>query len=143
MSSTTPAPWAPSVTKSARSLSIGSAFATAAENSHRLRKAWSFSASPTPTTLCGERSSSSSAADRPVALFTPEGSTMTEPLLKMTCHSSPSSRIASRTATSCGSTVAMIAFPTESGLTPFFRIASTSAGGGASPSTFSSRPAGR
>ena len=51
----TPAPWSPRVTMSARSLSGGRALATAAEHSHRLRKAWSFSASPTPTTLCGDR----------------------------------------------------------------------------------------
>src|SRR5207248_6186227 len=41
---------------------------------------------------------------------------ITEPLLKITCNSSPSSLIASITTTSFGSTVAMIAWPTESGL---------------------------
>ena len=44
----------PAVTRSARSLTAGSAFATAAENSQSLRNEWSFSASPTPTTLCGD-----------------------------------------------------------------------------------------
>ena len=47
-SSTTPAPWSPAVTRSARSFSSGSAFATATPHSHAERNAWSFSASPMP-----------------------------------------------------------------------------------------------
>ncbi len=39
-------------------LSAGRALATATAHSHAVRKAWSFSASPTPTTLCGDRPSS-------------------------------------------------------------------------------------
>ncbi len=84
MSSQTPAPWLLAVTASARCLSMGTALATAAETSQASRKAWSFSASPTPTTLCGDIFISASAAARPVALLTPEGSTITAPLLKIT-----------------------------------------------------------
>jgi hypothetical protein len=66
------------------SLTVGNAFATATAHSTILRKAWSFSASPTPTALCGDSPSDSSAAVSPVALLTPEGSTMTAPLLNVT-----------------------------------------------------------
>ena len=56
------------------------------------------------------------AAASPVALLTPAGSTMTAPLLKMICNSSPSSRMVSSTAW-CGSHVATIDLPTETGST--------------------------
>ena len=62
---------------------------------------------------------------RPVALLTPDGSTITAPLLKMTCSSSPRSRITSSTAVSCGSQVATMTWPTESGRCRAARSAST------------------
>ena len=64
------------------------------------KKAWSFSASPIPTTLWAENPSSSSAAKRPVPLSMPEGRTITAPLLKMTWWPMPSSRMVSSTVAS-------------------------------------------
>ncbi len=134
MSSVTPAPRLPFVTMSAVSFTAGSAFATAAEHSHTFRNAWSFSASPTPTALCADSPISASAAARPVALFTPDGSTITAPLLKITCSSRPRSRMVSRTVFSCGSTVATMTCPVDSG-TPRGAASSANAGGGASTRT--------
>src|SRR5262249_46422247 len=48
-----------------------------------------FSASPIPTTFSGDSFSLASAAARPLALLMPGGSTMTAPLLKTICSSSP------------------------------------------------------
>src|SRR5271165_2538665 len=130
ISSLTPAPRAPRVTRSASSLIAGSALATATANPLACMKAWSFSASPTATTLWAERPRSSSAAFRPLALLTPAGRTITAPLLKTICNSSPRSRIASSTAFSLGSQVATMARPTDSGATPFARSRSTNPSGG-------------
>ena len=69
----------------------------------------------------------SSAAVSPVALLTPDGSTITAPLLKITCSSSPRSRMVSSTTVSCGSQVATMTCPTDSGATPRRRSASTNA----------------
>ena len=115
ISSATPAPRAPRVVQVAACLSAGRALATATEIPHSARNALSFSASPTPTQFRGESFISASAAAKPEALFTPAGSTMTAPLLKMICSSRPSSWIASRTSVSFGSHVATITRPTESG----------------------------
>ena len=98
------------------------------------RKAWSFSASPMPMTLSGESPISSSAAARPVALLTPGGSTITAPLLKMICHSSPSSWIVSSTMVSFGSQVATMPRPTDSGETPRVCSIATNCGGGSGAS---------
>ena len=57
----------------------------------------------------------STGEESPLDLFTPAGRTMTAPLLKVICNSSPSSRIASRTAVSFGCQVATIERPTDSG----------------------------
>ena len=57
-------------------------------------------ASPTATAFRGESFNRASAAASPVALFTPEGRTMTASLLKITCSSRPCRRIALSTATS-------------------------------------------
>ena len=105
------------------SLIAGSALATATAQPAACMKAWSFSASPTPTTLCADRPSSSSAASSPVALFTPAGRTITAPLLKTICSSSPRSRIAVERDASFGSQVATIKRPTDSGVTPVFAAA--------------------
>ena len=43
--------------------------------------------------MCGESPNFASAARRPLALLTPEGNTITAPLLKMICSSSDMSRI--------------------------------------------------
>ena len=61
MTSDTPAPRSAAVMKSTRVLMLSRAFATATEHSHA-RKAWSFSASPTPTMLCGDSLSRSERA---------------------------------------------------------------------------------
>ena len=120
--------------RSASSLIVGKALATATAYPLACRNAWSFSASPTDTTLCAERPRSSSAACKPLALLTPGGSTMTAPLLNTICSSSPCSRIASSTSFSLGSQVATMERPTESGVTPFLRKVSTNAGDGSGPS---------
>jgi len=51
--SRTPAPFAARVTRSASAISDGIALPTATAKPARRRKAWSFSASPTPIALCG------------------------------------------------------------------------------------------
>jgi hypothetical protein len=121
---------------------VGTALATATPHSQAASSAWSFSASPTETTLWCERPISLSAAASPEALLIPEGSTITEPLLKITCSSRPSWRMASSTSPSWGVEVATMAFPTDRGMPDRSSRRTNSAGGG-SQSTFSSRVAGR
>ena len=79
---------------------------------------------------------------RPLALLTPVGRTMTAPLLKMTCSSRPRSWMAARTADWCGSQVATMAWPTETGPTPRRRSSWRNASGGLSASGRTSRVAG-
>ena len=85
------------------------------------------------TTRAADTRSSSNAAWRPVALLVPEGSTITAPLLKITCSSSPSFRIASRTCSSCGTCVPTMTRPEENG-TPLRLSSSRNARGGGSAS---------
>ena len=100
MSSSTPAPRAPSVTTSAVSFTAGRAFATATPHSAPVSMAWSFSASPTATVSWRVSPSSASAASSPLRLCTLGGSTITAPLLKVICSSRPSSPMAASTAPS-------------------------------------------
>ncbi len=115
---------------------------TATGRPHRSSMAVSFSASPTPTQLRGESSSSASAAATPDAFVTPAGSTITAPLLKVICSSSPSSRIARSTRPSLGSQEATTTRPTENGSTPSSRSRAAKRSGGGSASGRSSRVAG-
>ena len=119
------------------------AFATATEQPHAVMKAWSFSASPTATTFNAESSSNSSAAANPLALLTPGGKHITAPLLKMICHSSPSSWIASSTLVSLGCQVATIDRPSDKGVTSRRRNAAMNSTGGGAPSGRSSAVDGR
>ena len=61
----------------------------------------------------GKSPRSSSAAARPVAVFTDAGRTITAPLLKITCISRPRSRIVSSRMVSLGCTVETIDRPTD------------------------------
>ena len=142
MNSTTPRAAGERVTKSARSRSAGTASATATAHSERARNAWSFSASPMPTMLCGDSSNDASAVSRPVPLVTPAGSSMSASLLNTSVRSTPVSRMAARAASANGASVATIALPT-SRRTPRRRSASTSVGSGASPSVRISRRSGK
>ena len=138
ISSTTPAPRAPRITKSTCRLTTSSALSTAAEASHNFKNASSFSASPMPTVLWCDSPSLLSAACRPVALFTPVGSIITAPLLKMICSSRPRSRIVCSTVVSCGSQVATITSPTSIRGTPRRASVSTNSRGGGSVSVVTS-----
>ena len=79
--------------------------------------------------------SAASAGVRPVALVTSAGSAMTDPLLKMMCHSRPRSWIAASTWCSNGSTVATMEWPIETG-TPSCLSRSMKARGGAGGMTW-------
>ena len=84
------------------------------------------SASPTPIVRRGLMPSAASAGARPVALVTSAGNAITDPLLKMMCHSSPRSWMAASTWCSNGSTVATIEWPIDAG-TPACLIRSINA----------------
>ena len=78
----------------------------------------------------------------PHALLMLLGSTITAPLLKMICSSSPSSWMACRTNVSLGSQVATMLCPTVSGCTPSSLRRATNAGDGGSATSVSRCVAG-
>src|SRR5688572_440232 len=88
MSSITPAPRAPAVTRSAMAFTVGRALATATASPQLRRNTRSFSASPTAIVVSAVRCNASSAARSPVALVTSAGRAMMDPLLKTMCQSS-------------------------------------------------------
>ena len=132
----TPSPRGLSNTTSASFFTEGRALATAALSPDILKNGRSFSASPTPTTFDGEMRNSRRAAWSPVRLSTPEGSTMTDSLLKITCRSRPRSRIAESITVSCGRQVATTVRPAVNG-TSLSRSSSRNRGFGGSQSSFS------
>ena len=98
ISSSTPSPWPPRVTMSAVSFSAGRALATATAHLASARAARGRSRRRRRRRRCGgDRPSASAPASSPLALLTPDGSTITAPLLKITCSSRPELADASST----------------------------------------------